>query len=295
MSTVNAPEKQMNIGMEKRFERRQDKDRWKAMTLAVAVHLLLLAFLFFGVRWQTKQEAVEVELWSDVPQASVPPVAPPPPAPEPPPPPRPEPKPEPRPEVKPEVKPVVKPDIVVKEEKKKPEPKKEVPKKPEPKPEPKKEEPKKVEARDLFKEQLEREAKEEQQRKRDQAVAAQRDQLNRELALQQAAGKEAAAASARNKGLASYTDKIRAKVRGNLGFVSVNGNPSARFLVTQLPSGEILSVRMVKSSGVSTYDSAVERAILKSSPLPLPEDRSAFHRELELTFCPQEESSGCPR
>ena len=50
---------------------------------------------------------------------------------------------------------------------------------------------------------------------------------------------------------------------------------------------------MTRSSGVPAYDSAVERAIMKSSPLPLPDDKSAFHRELELTFCPQEGTSGC--
>lgn len=271
----------MKQSMEMRFAQREEPGKRKALVLAVLVHLLLLAFLFFGIRWQTKHEAVEVELWSDVPQA---PYKQPPP-PEPAPLPKPEPKVEPKPEVKPDPKPVVKPDIVLKEEKKRPEPKKE-----EPKPEPKKEEAKKPETPD-WKKELERE---EQQRKRDQTQAALRDQANRELAMQQAAGKESAAAAARNKGLASYTDKIKQKIRGNLGFVSVNGNPTTKFLVTQLPSGEIISARMTKSSGVPAYDSAVERAIMKSSPLPLPDDKSAFHRELELTFCPLEESGRCP-
>lgn len=281
----------MNADTDMPFERREEPGKRKALILAVLVHALLAGFLFFGIRWQTKHEAVEVELWSDVPQGAYKPPAP---APEPKPEPRPEPKPEPRPEPKPEVKPEPKsppkPDIAVKEEKKKPEPKKEEPK-PEPKPEPKKEE-KKPDPRDLMKEQLEREEREQKQRQREQAL---KDQLNREMSLQQAAGKESAAASARSKGLASYVDKIRAKVRGNLGFVSVNGNPTAKFSVTQLPSGEIINVRMTRSSGVPTYDSAVERAILKSSPLPLPDDKSAFHRELELTFCPQEASGGCPQ
>ncbi|MDE2586350.1 MAG: TonB C-terminal domain-containing protein, partial [Betaproteobacteria bacterium] len=107
-------------------------------------------------------------------------------------------------------------------------------------------------------------------------------------------GREGAAVGAHSKALGSYGDKIRAKIRGNLGFVSVNGNPSAKFLVTQLPSGEIISVKMIKSSGIPSYDSAVERAINRSSPLPLPDDRSAFQRELNLTFCPQEAANGCP-
>ena len=36
------------------------------------------------------------------------------------------------------------------------------------------------------------------------------------------------------------------------------------------------------------HDDAVERAINKSSPLPLPDDRGLFRRDLELKFRPQE-------
>ena len=293
---------QIKAGMDMPFERPEEPGKRKALILAILVHALLAGFLFFGVHWQTKHEAVEVELWSDEPQSTGKPSPPPVPAVEPPPPPpkpepKPEPRPEPKPEPKPELKPVVKPDIALKDEKKKTEPKKEEPKKPEPKkeepkkPEPKKEEAKKPDVPDFAKE-LERE---QQQIKRQQTLAAQREQLNREMAMQQAAGREGAAAGAHSKALGSYGDKIRAKIRGNLGFVSVNGNPTAKFIVTQLPSGEIISVKMVKSSGVPSYDSAVERAINRSSPLPLPDDHSAFQRELNLTFCPQEEASGCPR
>jgi colicin import membrane protein len=281
----------MNADTDMPFERREEPGKRKALILAVLVHALLAGFLFFGIRWQTKHEAVEVELWSDVPQGAYKPPAPAPePKPEPRPEPKPEPRPEPKPEVKPEPKPLPKPDIAVKEEKKKPEPKKEE-QKPEPKPEPKKEE-KKLDPRDIFKEQIEREEK---QRKQDQTRDMMREQAHRELTQQQAAGRDAATAASRRKGVESYADKIRAKVRGNLGFVSVNGNPAAKFIVTQLPSGEIINVRMTRSSGVPTYDSAVERAILKSSPLPLPDDKSFFERELNITFCPQEASGGCPQ
>jgi colicin import membrane protein len=43
-------------------------------------------------------------------------------------------------------------------------------------------------------------------------------------------------------------------------------------------------VKLAKSSGNRAYDEAVERAILKSSPLPLPEDRSLFRKQLQLRF-----------
>ena len=50
----------------------------------------------------------------------------------------------------------------------------------------------------------------------------------------------------------------------------IKGNPEAEFEVTQLPSGEVLNVRLLKSSGHTAYDAATERAIRKSSPLPKP-------------------------
>jgi colicin import membrane protein len=68
----------------------------------------------------------------------------------------------------------------------------------------------------------------------------------------------------------------------------LQGNPEAIFDVVQLPTGEVLSTRLVKSSGNPAYDAAVERAILKSSPLPLPAARELFARELKLTFRPQD-------
>lgn len=101
--------------------------KWKSLTLAATVHLLLIAALFFGVQWKSQvPSSVEVEVWRAVPAPAV--------KPEPKMEPKPEPKAEPKPEVKPEPKPPVKADIVVKEEKKPKElPKKEEPKKPEPK------------------------------------------------------------------------------------------------------------------------------------------------------------------
>jgi colicin import membrane protein len=50
----------------------------------------------------------------------------------------------------------------------------------------------------------------------------------------------------------------------------------------------VLSARLLKSSGYALYDQAVERAILKSSPLPLPDRHEYFQRELQLKFKPQE-------
>lgn len=53
-----------------------------------------------------------------------------------------------------------------------------------------------------------------------------------------------------------------------------------------LPNGEVISVKIVASSGNPAFDAAVENAIYKASPLPLPSDPKAFQRTLKPTFDP---------
>jgi colicin import membrane protein len=289
-----------------RFERSTDAPgKWLSVILTVGVHLLLVAFLVFGLSWQSHPPAaLEVQLSGPAPSPTVrpEPVTPPPPKPEPPKPqPKPEPpKPAPPPKLDPKPEPPKaqpKPEIATKAAKpepKKPEPKPE-PKKPEPKPEPKKPEPEpkkpepkpqpKPEAKkpepqkpvepphdEYFKEQLAREA--------------QRTELER---MMRNDASQVAAARAQ-AGLAEYQDRIRAKVRGQLVRPpGLEGNPEAVFEVTQLPSGEVLSVKMKRSSGIPTLDAAIERAIYRASPLPLPDDKALFQRVLELKFKPLED------
>ena len=86
-----------------------------------------------------------------------------------------------------------------------------------------------------------------------------------------------------------YIEKIRARIWSNIIPPSdLKGNPEAIFDVVQLPTGEVLSARLRKSSGNKDYDDAVERAILKSSPLPKPDRPDQFQRELTLKFRPRE-------
>jgi colicin import membrane protein len=88
-----------------------------------------------------------------------------------------------------------------------------------------------------------------------------------------------------------YRDQISAKVRGNTRLPdNLTGNPEVRCLVKLLPTGEVQSVRVTKSSGNAAYDEAVVRAIEKSSPLPLPADRdarAAFVPELSFVHRPK--------
>ena len=230
-----------------------------AAVLAVLVHVAFFSILVFGLRWNTKApDAVVVEIWST--PAVEPRV-------EPPPAPKIEPKvePKPLPKVEPKVEPraVRKPDIAVEKEKPKPV------KKEEPKPEPK------------F--------------KMDQSKAI-NDELQRELqkvsADREKAAKAAPPPPAGGPVIdAGYANRIRQRIKSNIVVPpDMIGNPEAVFEVIQLPTGDILqsAVRLRKSSGNKGYDDAVERAILKSSPLPRPDRPDQFQRQLELKFRPQD-------
>ena len=127
------------------------------------------------------------------------------------------------------------------------------------------------------------------------ATALAAEKQAKELAERQAAERaakaatDAATARARAKAEGDYVSKIRAKVQGNIILaVDIAGNPEAVFDVMQLPTGEVLSVRLAKSSGNRAYDEAVERAINKSSPLPKPDRADVFQRQLSLKFRPLE-------
>ena len=67
----------------------------------------------------------------------------------------------------------------------------------------------------------------------------------------------------------------------------MKGNPQALFEVVLLPGGEVLSATLKKSSGISAYDAAVERAIMAAQPLPVPTEIDLFQenfRKLNLIF-----------
>ncbi|MBA4741424.1 MAG: TonB C-terminal domain-containing protein [Azoarcus sp.] len=89
--------------------------------------------------------------------------------------------------------------------------------------------------------------------------------------------------------LAAYENLLRLHVRSRLIIPpGLQGNPQAMFKVTQLPNGDVSKVELLQSSGNAQLDIAIERAIQRASPLPLPEDKSLFKRELTITFRPLE-------
>src|SRR5262249_13100616 len=102
---------------------------------------------------------------------------------------------------------------------------------------------------------------------------------------------EAEALAAKPKLLNPYIERIKLKVRGRVVVPpGMNGNPKAIYSVTLLPGGEVLDIKLVKSSGVPAYDAAVERAIRAAEPLPVPSESELFQqlREAKYEFSPLE-------
>ena len=250
---------------------------WKAGAYAIAVHLALLGGLLISFNWKAAHPVLnvaEVELWESIPNSA------------PPPPPVIEPKIEPAPVVK---------DV------------------PEPKPEAKVEEPKvdialeqkkleekaaKQEAEKLKKERLaaiqadtlKDEKRDSEKQLNDKKAKDNLKKLQQELSAEGDQQALAANASANAGIIDEYKRKIQDKIKGNVNNeLCGDGKPVLKFKIDLLPSGELSgNPKLTKTSGLEACDDAVERAIMASQPLPLPEDvalKSQF-RNLNLTFTP---------
>ena len=298
-----------------------------SIVLSALVHGALLAALFFGVQWKSEQAGgIPVDVYYGNPNAVVAPPPPPEPEPKPEPAPKVEPSPPPKPEVKVEEKPQIDPQIAIRDKEKREREEKErlekerleqekleklkKQKELEEKEKARKDEAEKKarekkeaderRAEELRKE-AEREHKQTQQKRADAARTAQMDAINAELEgvrgsptgskTGTSSGAQSAGGNASNLGQSEYMDQIRRKIRGNIVLPSgIVGNPEAQFAVTQLPTGEILPpVVIKKSSGNKALDEAVERAILKSSPLPKPKNPKDFERTLGISYKPFDE------
>ena len=276
---------------------REVSGKWLALALALLVQGAFVAVLIFSVHWQNrKPEAITAELYAPPAKAHTT-EAPTQPAPAPP---------QPEPKLSPPPVPAKPPAVMP------PEPKVE---KPDPAPDiarkARADEERKKKAEALRREEeakshaqqesLERQ-KAEEKRKLDAKQQETRARQQRETEAMRAQAENEADARAkaerdaqsraqqstqRAKAEADWIRSIQAKVRGNVIVPpDMAGNPEAIFEVVQLPTGEIIDAQLRKSSGVRAYDDAVQRAILKSSPLPRPERADLFQRSLTLKFRP---------
>lgn len=135
------------------------------------------------------------------------------------------------------------------------------------------------------------------------AQARQREQNLREAERQAAAAAAAAAAADAATGAGSrpgtgagtggatspgYADKVRRRVMPNILFDGdLPGNPTAVVAVHLAPDGTVLEARLSRSSGYTSWDNAVLRAVQRSNPLPRDENGVA-PAHINLYFQPRE-------
>jgi len=217
--------------------------------LTLAVHGGFFALLYLGFTWQTLPPAMmSVELWDSLPEEAAALPV--------------------SPVVEEIIRPPQQPEKLIAPDIALPDKKKDKPKPVEKMAEKRKPEPKHIKAK---------------------TVETGRQMPDTTIADQQAAQELAEKAAEIDRVVGEYKLKIQAKIKRNIVMPpNVPDNASAVFSVTLLPGGSVLAVRLVKASGNAQYDQAVERAILKSEPLPLPPDVALFNkfRELKLTFQP---------
>ena len=81
---------------------------------------------------------------------------------------------------------------------------------------------------------------------------------------------------------------MAAKVKPNIVYPdAISGNPRAEVEVRTAPGGDIISARLIKSSGNKAWDDAVIRALQKTETLPRDID-GRVPSDLVIGFRPQD-------
>lgn len=259
----------------------KEPGRWRAITLAAAVHVALLVFFWIGIDWQSATPvAVKAEIWDLQAKEAAPlPLEPEP---------TPQPKPEPIVKEEPKAEPIKpeppKVDIALEKEKKRKEQERKDKLAEEDK-EKKAKQKAEQDKQDKLKEQEAEKKKVEQQKKADADKKRLQDKRDQELSDKRRAeelsrmtgaigsGGSGQAAKSQGSGRAdgAYADKIRARIRSNTQFMvpaELSGNPPVEYEVELLPDGSLRGLSLRKSSGLPGFDEAVKRAIERSQPFP---------------------------
>lgn len=234
------------------------------MGLALGVHALLAAALTWGVAWkQTPEPVLDAELWSALPQTAAPPLV--------------------APDSEPETEPVAEPPSEP------PEPPADTTPAPEP---PAAKTPTKADITAQKKRDAEQKAKEKARQEKEAKAAKEKtkkekaakekaaqeakrreqqrqDQIRRMMGQAGAKGSTTGNASVSSGPSASYAGRVAARIKPNVVLADpVSGNPRAEVEVRADAEGKIISRRLIKSSGDSTWDQAVLRAIDRTGTLP---------------------------
>ncbi len=120
------------------------------------------------------------------------------------------------------------------------------------------------------------------------------EQAEAEIRRQEEAARAAEAAEKAAQMTAEYQDLIRAQVASVWNYPpNVSAELEVEVRLVMVPTGEVISATVTRSSGNDALDRSVEQAILKASPLPVPDDIRVFEqnfRRLTMKFRPENAS-----
>ncbi len=138
-----------------------------------------------------------------------------------------------------------------------------------------------------------------QQKKQRQAMRKRQQQLQQKLMQQQLATERQRIKQAQARNISGIVSQYKSQILNSIGQNwlvpgGVSKNMQALFVVHLAPGGVVLSVKLVRSSGNAALDQSAQVAIYKSSPLPVPQDPTAFDkfRVLRLTVSPKDVLNG---
>ena len=120
------------------------------------------------------------------------------------------------------------------------------------------------------------------------AEARRQQQLQNEL---QAEEEDRLAAQRRledQAAIAEYTNRIRRQIESVFRSQPGDAGLSGTIIIEMIPSGDVVSVRVTKSSGNESFDQRADTAVRKASPFTLPGDPRLFQkmRRIEIEFEP---------
>ena len=122
------------------------------------------------------------------------------------------------------------------------------------------------------------------------AQAAKQEQARRQAELAAAMAAEEDLWAAQNSGeMDRYIALIQQKVQRNwVPPASAQMGLECEVAVVQLPNGDVVDARTVRCNGDAAVQRSIEAAVRRSSPLPLPDNRALFERNLRFIFKPEQ-------
>lgn len=140
-----------------------------------------------------------------------------------------------------------------------------------------------------LREQRQREATAERRRQEEARKASEsRAQAQRQAELAAAIAAEEELFAAQTSGeMNRYIALIKQKVERNwVKPATARTGLSCEVRVRQLPNGDVVDVQTVRCNGDDTVQRSIENAVRRASPLPLPENRLLFERNITFIFEP---------